>query len=468
VRLTRSVAAASGSTVVILKGDYTLSGELTISQPMTIQRTSHRFGSRLFFTGTGPRSIQTTVKHLSEGVDAPISAAFRIESANVRVLDLYICCQYTGTETATQFGADWDVGILVKSKSFFYGERLRLDGYWRSAGIRYDVTAAGGNCDGSTLTDVWSKGFWGLLIQGAEAQVGQPMDSGDLRGAGGMSDFTATNCRFFGMDHTSAVRYLDTDGGAALLDGLVGPNSLGRVQGHRFVGCRFATREPYVLRPKNTARDLLIGCHIERLSGFRVDGVTAITKSMVSVDITASARFPRLIGTDIHSCGTSSIAAHTELERLACHEEGVAVPNILMSVAKSGAFRTVAATPTLTGSTGALSGGTPYSVQVGDYTRNGNTITYNARIALADVTGLAGNLSIALPLPSTSAQEVVVPVMTALVNHSADGKSIMGLISAGSSAITLYRVRDNASVSNLSASAVVAGSTFWLTVTYPV
>ena len=230
---------------MILKGDYTLSGELTISQPMTIQMTSHRFGSRLFFTGTGPRPIQTAVKHLSEGVDAPISAAFRIEYANVRVLGLYICCQYTGTETATQFGTDWDVGILVKSKSFFYGERLRLDGYWRSAGIRYDVTAASGNCDGSTLNDVWSKGFWGLLVHGAEAQTGFAMDSGDLRGAGGMSDFTATNCQFFGMDHTSGVRYSDTDGGAALVDGLVGPNSLGRVQGHRLVGCRFATRKPY-------------------------------------------------------------------------------------------------------------------------------------------------------------------------------------------------------------------------------
>ena len=84
------------------------------------------------------------------------------------------------------------------------------------------------------------------------------------------------------------------------------------------------------------------------------------------------------------------------------------------------------------------------------------------------MTGFAGNLSVALPLPNASTQAVVVPVVTALVNHSADGKSIMSLISAGSSAITLYRVRDNASVSNLSASAVVAGSTFWLTVTYPV
>jgi hypothetical protein len=189
-----------------------------------------------------------------------------------------------------------------------------------------------------------------------------------------MSDFTANNCRFFGMDHTSGVRYSDTDGGVAIVDGLVGPNSLGHVQGHRLVGCRFATRKPYALRLKNTARDLLLGCRIERLSGFKTDGVTAITKSMVSVDNTSNARFPRLIGTDIDSCGTSSIAAHAELERLACHEEGVAVPNIMMSVAKSGAFKTVAATPTLTGSTGALSGGTPYSVQVGDYTHNGKPI----------------------------------------------------------------------------------------------
>ncbi|MBD2862671.1 twin-arginine translocation signal domain-containing protein [Paenibacillus oceani] len=453
------IAYAGAGIIRISRGLYGFSTAQSIvfNNPVIVKGTGRRFGSRFYFFGTGPKWVKTQRKHPDDGTDDPISTAFSVESANVHLEDLYIANAFSGTDPAGDYGSDWDVGIFIRSKSFFTATRVRVEGYWRLAGTMYDVTQERGNCDGSTLHDYWSSGFWGLLVYGPLPKTGtDSIVSGDLRGAGGFSDFYIYgSSRFFDMNHHRGSRMSDTDGGAFKIDGNINTPAKS-IQGHHFHGTRFASSSPYSIRVGASSRDYFVQCHIERFTGrYKADGVTPANDT--HIEISADARHTKFDKTVWYNQGTNVFVGN-DLEFRMCVEG--------FSSGQKPYYHTQTFAPRLSTSTGGVLPDGQHAIRQGYWRKGEGIITFSIRLQLNDITGASGNVSI-IGLPAaimnkTNGHEFV-SVMTLNVSHGTGTGSIQGLIGPNSDKIDLYLNRSGAGSSRLTAAELLSSSFFHVT-----
>lgn len=252
----------------------------------------------------------------SDPQDAPLSAAINIQGEGVILRDFAVKLAITGvpvdveTDSPTNYGADWDVGIFSGCRANVVMTNVASLGYWRKASIYFDVTRAKtldefpnhrgeyptrgtvtSGSDGCQLHNVLTfGGLWGVFVQGAKGIDGGGYTDGEQyycsltnqvvsasgRGVAGFSDFLAVSCDFFGCEHHTRRRMVDIasppnvelgegEGGSLSIDGLAG-NASGSLQGHRFISCRFSTWSPFQIRLNHSHRDTFIACQHENHS----------------------------------------------------------------------------------------------------------------------------------------------------------------------------------------------------------
>lgn len=219
----------------------------------------------------------------------------------------------TATDTQRQFlvtqsknlGANWGVGVFVGTRTQVKLNRVNVIGYFREANVWLDSTnghnmprfpALNGNAypsdnvdggaDGFTAKDcMFFGGLWGMRVQGPEPKAGSDayetnyydeLSGGlvrDRRGSFGCSDLYLEGCQIYGPQHYSHLRRVDMTevgdpvadvekGGAFSIGGMAG-NGTGRIHGHRYINCRFASNAPFVVRVDRSSRDLFLGCTID-------------------------------------------------------------------------------------------------------------------------------------------------------------------------------------------------------------
>lgn len=219
----------------------------------------------------------------------------------------------TATETQRQFlvaqsknlGANWGVGVFVGTRTQVKLNRVNVIGYFREANVWLDSTNGhnmprfpdlngnaypsdnvDGGADGFTAKDcMLFGGLWGMRVQGPEPKAGSDayetnyydeLSGGlvrDRRGSFGCSDLYLEGCQIYGPQHYSHLRRVDMTevgdpvanvekGGAFSIGGMAG-NGTGRIHGHRYINCRFASNAPFVVRVDRSSRDLFLGCTID-------------------------------------------------------------------------------------------------------------------------------------------------------------------------------------------------------------
>jgi hypothetical protein len=399
--LARAIAALPAQTLYIPKGEYGFStgADIILNNPMKIIGDNRRFGSRLWFFGTGNKSVKTQYTHPDDGLDPAISTCISIESPQVHFEDLYISPAFNGTLPAGNFGADWDVTLFIKAQPFFTAKRVRVDGYSRVAGTYFDVTRTSGNCDGATLEDFWSQGFWGCKVKGPNPKSTETeILSGDTRGGGGFSDFTMCgSTRFFDMNHHSGVRASDTDGGAFYIDGHLNTPAKA-IQGHKFIGTRFTSFSPWLIYVGRSSRDLFDHAHFERTTGrFKVDGVTPVGNGDVLVELSSECRYACwLNGTIVYN---ATIAHNgTEFYRDPSCISGTSFGQSFLSPIIPGISAGTYA-PIVSSSVGGDLAGGSYTVAAA-YSRGlDGSVNCQGRIVLTSKVGLSGDISIKDILP---------------------------------------------------------------------
>lgn len=219
----------------------------------------------------------------------------------------------TATEIQRQFlvaqsknlGANWDVGVFVGTRTQVKLNRVNVIGYFREANVWLDSTNGhnmprfpdlngnayqsdnvNGGADVFTAKDcMLFGGLWGMRVQGPEPKAGSDayetnyydeLSGGlvrDRRGSFGCSDLYLEGCQIYGPQHYSHLRRVDMTevgdpvadvekGGAFSIGGMAG-NGTGRIHGHRYINCRFASNAPFVVRVDRSSRDLFLGCTID-------------------------------------------------------------------------------------------------------------------------------------------------------------------------------------------------------------
>ena len=202
-------------------------------------------------------------------------------------------------------GANWDVGVFVGTRLHVTLNRLNVIGYHRKANVWLDSTNGhnlprfpdlsgkpypsdnvNGGADGFTAKDcMFFGGLWGMRVQGPEPKSGSDnyedyyydeLYGGlirDRRGSFGCSDLYLEGCQIYGPQHYSHLRRVDMTevgdpvadvekGGAFSIGGMAG-NGAGRIHGHRYINCRFASNAPFGVRVDRSSRDLFLGCTID-------------------------------------------------------------------------------------------------------------------------------------------------------------------------------------------------------------
>lgn len=265
-----ATADAAGNRLLVPEGRFIFDDPagLTISQPTKILGAGVRFATSFIFTGTGQRIVRTQRTHPDDGIDPPLSAAISVEAAEVSLEDFYIQCQFD-TKNEKGWGADWDCGVFVKSVPYFKARNFRTDGYWRQAGLYYDVTKERGGCDQSSLEACRLKGFWGLRVEGPQTKGNKPVpDHSDKRGGGGMSSFYGRQLVLEGnTSKNQQLRFSDSDGGGLRMNGQI-PTTFGRLNNFEFQQTRIVTGEPYLY-----FLDAISGVTFRKFHGERVTGI---------------------------------------------------------------------------------------------------------------------------------------------------------------------------------------------------
>lgn len=273
--------------------------------------------------------VKTRYKHrasVSSPQDPAISTCLNIQNECVTLenfcvrLDIANVPSNPSTDSPKNYGANWDVGIFIGCRVKVTFKDVAVIGYHRKANIWIDVTqdskmprfsppngirfpegSVPHGADWCSMYGVMTYGgLWGLRVQGAEPAAGydtygpQYYDEvskklhADARGRFGFSDFLMIGCTIQGCDHHTGWRMKDISsspnvindidaGGAYTISGLSGS---GKLQGHRYIDCRFSTWSPFNIRLDRSNRDTFIGCHAETHGGphFSSTGA-AITKS---------------------------------------------------------------------------------------------------------------------------------------------------------------------------------------------
>lgn len=428
-----------------------------ITQPTSIRGVNSRFGTRIYYDGTGTKSIRTYRTHPNDGSDDAISVALDIRSAGVSISDIELWTVFDATDDL-DYGSDWDVGIMG-SYSFLSLSKVKTRGYWRSKGLLANVTLDNGNCDGWTITDSWFEGFWGGALLGPLPESGNTeIQPGDVRGAGGMSDFVANgSTRFFDMNHHGGARLSDVDGGAFWIEGYLNTPA-GGIQGHHFYGTRFGSSSLYSVKVGRSSRNNFSECHIERITGrFKVDGVTGANDT--HIDISDEVLGSSLVNTIWYNQAANVFPSDNERLSITDCIEG--------SSSGQSPYRNVKSfTPTLKTSVGGEIPG--YTLQQGYYQENNGIATLSIRLQASDITGANGNVTIdGLPkalLNKTNAHAGFA-VMTFNVGHGTGTGSIQALISPNGTSLALYLNRDGSGTTSLQATELLSTSFFHITAT---
>ncbi|WP_332695128.1 tail fiber domain-containing protein [Halalkalibacter lacteus] len=306
--------AEKHQTKIIIPGVSVITGEIEVKSPVVIEGVGSGAGygkdslldyrqiSGFLVQGSGKKRVRTRRKHranVSDPQDDPLSVALNIQADNVVLKDFTVFLDFDKKNNSpTHYGANWDVGIFVGTRTNFITDNVHVLGYFREASVYYDVTHAtnlprfndlNGNPydntnntsggDGCTMYKPFIKGGkWGIFVAGAirsgsnsnysDGMLGKTVP--DWRGSFGFSDFTIFGGQVYGTDHHSDYRrngasgnYItDSAGGCLFIDGFAN-NSNQTVQGMRFFGTRFSSFEPYRVRLDRANRVMFYGCHIE-------------------------------------------------------------------------------------------------------------------------------------------------------------------------------------------------------------
>ena len=311
-------------------GKFALSGELEITQAgqkIRFESTGYggygdngfvnwKFGTTLIGIGTFPKRVRTRRNYRASAADAQddaMSCMLNIQAEGVELENpsLWLDCDYSNL-SPTNLGANCDIGIGVFTRTGVKIIKPVVTGYFRKAGMLYDVTngfgyprmlgingspypdsAINSGGDGCLLDSPQIRGGRvGLAIVGAKAKAGQTdyttdyydqqlgTTIADRRGSAGFSDFLVLGGEIYGPDHHSNWRRKDPEliGGllteaslanepdyapcAMWIDGLASnPRSV--LWGMRFVGTRFASYEAMKVRLDGVARASFYSCHVE-------------------------------------------------------------------------------------------------------------------------------------------------------------------------------------------------------------
>lgn len=306
--------AEANNSKIIIPGVSLITGEIEVKVPMIVEGVGSGAGygkddlvnykqiSGFLVKGNGKKRVLTRRRHRSSASkkqDDPISVALNIQADNVILKDFTIFLDFNRSNNSpTNYGAKWDVGIFVGSRTQFTMDNVHVLGYFRQASVYFDVThsttlprfnnlegkaydntnnTSGG--DGCTMYNPFIKGGkWGIFVAGAiktdsnshyyDEILGKKVP--DWRGSYGFSDFTIFGGQIYGTDHHSNYRqdaasgdYLtDSAGGCIYIDGFAN-NGNQTLQGMRFFSTRFSSFEPYRVRLDRANRVMFYGCHIE-------------------------------------------------------------------------------------------------------------------------------------------------------------------------------------------------------------
>lgn len=330
-------ALDTGKKVIFPKGDYILSSELevtTAGQVICFENSGgYGYGeeigkkwqpnTRIIAKGSFLRKIRTRRNFRASRLDPqdePLSVVLNIQAEGV-ILDkvcVWLQCDYTDN-SPDNLGSDVDVGIFVGTRVGVQMRDIQVIGYYRKAGVMYDVSGASNlprfknskgvrfpsgtvlnGSDGCHMINPYIRGGRvGLAILGAKPKTGATGYTDpyydeevglvqDLRGSFGASDFAVFGGRIYGPDHHSNRRLkdpeLNTSGlldvssltaepefapAAVWIDGLAG-NASGNLWGLRFFGTRIATFEALRVRLGHASRVMFSGVHIEGRDGGRM------------------------------------------------------------------------------------------------------------------------------------------------------------------------------------------------------
>lgn len=333
-------AFATGNGIFVPKGDYNITGEIEIKQAGQYVEfegsggygygedigLNWRPNTRFVGTGTFEKRLRTNRKwrgSASDPADAPLSVMINIQAEGV-ILNkgcFWLDCDYStlGSPGNLNLGADCDVGIFVGCRVGVQMHDCQVIGYFRSAGVYYDITHStnlprfndlDGNPynnennisgdDGCHIYNLYTRGGRrGLVRLGPIPEPGDPQNGNDyysellgatvpdFRGNFGGSNFLSIGGRIYGPDHHSDFRLEDpTPSGGSLnqtsleaepddmpcavyLDSERGAGDA--AWGMRFIGTRIATFEAFRVRLGYVNRAVFQDCHIEGRSNNRKD-----------------------------------------------------------------------------------------------------------------------------------------------------------------------------------------------------
>ena len=325
---------------LLLQRFYRVTGEIEVKQPLNIKGIGPGGGygddglidykprSGLVATGNFAKRIRT--RRLFRGSaaapqDAPLSCVINVQAENCHFENFCVFKDFDPDDMSpTNYGGLCDIGVFVGCRVHFVMRHVHILGYFEEAGLWNDVTQSfnmprfpdlNGNeydrvfhmsgGDGLTLEKCYIRGArWAVRTMGASPKIGQTTYTDpyydqilgttvtDNRGRFGFSDTTAIACSFYGTDHHSNWRRANptgnyvTDtvaGGVMWIDGLAG-NASGRIQGMRFLSCRFASFEAYRVRLGLVNRAQFIGCHIEARNDSSRKSTTGTTLAFDATD----------------------------------------------------------------------------------------------------------------------------------------------------------------------------------------
>jgi hypothetical protein len=305
---------AEGVRMEITKGDFVTEQPLLIKTPgITLFGHGGGYGysnfpnalkdyvghSRIIAAGdaAAKRVMTRRVMRATSGAanDAAMSAVIDVQADGVQVNDLtiWLDCDYTDA-SPTNLGANWDNGVFVGTRPGFQARNLQVLGYFRRAGIYFDVSDANGypallDYNGNPLDPTNPSDFnggdgthlWNPYVRGARIGLavlgglndsdanyyafGEATSSGDFRGGSGFSDFNVFGGRLYGPDHHSGQRRADpvnvpldnagllaetdaTIAAALMIDGRCGnggstTHGIGCLRGMNFFNTRVASME---------------------------------------------------------------------------------------------------------------------------------------------------------------------------------------------------------------------------------
>lgn len=470
-------------------GDYVIQEQINIDTRMIVKGES-KTNTRIFAKGTPVTAVQTYQTWRTEydsgnyatSSDSAIATVFAITAPQVHFEDLRIFGWYDATVSHTTpfasypLSGNWDIGILVQTTDFTF-DRLTIDGLWNAHGMLFDASQPGGSVDRGRGTSSVIYGRWGLGIIGADGQGAAPnfatLVADDTRGAGGASDLSFYNVICYGSDinlNTDLgyryVRRFSSDAGGLKIHGQLSYNTAKRIQGIRFFGCRLASFDPHSYYLNFCNRIEFHGCHSEfKSGGYDTDGTTALTSlDFTGIESTKNAKNIKFFGGE--KSGEPDNLTYSDategnlISQFAWDEGGVGQRTLIVDVKDSGSW-----TPVLAGE---VEVGTPvYSDQTGKYTRIGDVVIAQAKIAITSRGGMTGNIYIdGLPYKGYDVSGTENGVSIAIFSNITFTGVVTGIVENNVTQVHLYDCASGSSPARITHSAITDAFNITFTAVY--